>query len=90
MTKGSILNTNSIRITLLMRRICKSLITTNAAEFSLVKPDTEDLWFEGKIVVKNGMLEYERLVSNCDEQIPQGMLVDLNDWYQDIGKKGVA
>lgn len=95
MTTGSVLDTNMVRMNILMRRICKSIVTSGEAEFSLVKPHTSKLWFEGKIVLNNGKLSYEHLVNNCDKGVPQQLLVDLNEWYINLEKdivpyKGVA
>ena len=95
MTTGSVIDSNTVRMNLLMRRICKSIVTTGEAEFSMVKPNSSELWFEGKIVLENGKLSYEKLTSNCDKHFPQQLLVDLNEWYVDLDKtiapfKGVA
>lgn len=92
MTTGSVLDANMVRMNILMRRICKSIATTGSAEFSLVKPDSSEVWFEGKIVLKNGTLSYERLIDNCDKNTPQQLLVDINEWYINLKPeyKGVA
>lgn len=92
MTTGTILDKTNVRMILLMRRICKAIVTTGSAEFSMVKQDSGELWFEGKIVVKNGQLAYANLTNNCPDGVPQQLLVNLNDWYVelDVSKKGAA
>ena len=72
-----------IFLNLHMRRIYKAIVTQGYAEFSIVVPTTKKLWLEGKIVVKDGELDFVRLHSECVVMTADKFKAMVNQWYQD-------